>query len=331
MVIFFTIPPMSINWPWILVNQFNVFSETAQISWSADGKRIVIKVDSYGWNYLLSHKQAVELVLLDSGVERLFRRPEPAQDYPPEYERLWLRNVERLTKLFGKDRVIVVIPDYPDDYVNVWGRPHVLWKDGKDNIERTIENIIHYWDKYCTKLGLQCLVPVQGYFENPASISKSVKLLHEYGILGEAKYFGVANLCTTKRSTVIAEEARIARSLLGNEKWIHVFGPSLSAVKDLVRHVDSFDTAVPHSRRKIWLSGYLRTKYSKIKHLSAAETERLMFIKSLESAIRKLRPGFRCSKSCIEEAASVFRSITRNQNHTTLERFMNKAGDRSPA
>jgi len=33
MVIFFTIPPPRIRWPWVLVNQFNVLPETRLLSW----------------------------------------------------------------------------------------------------------------------------------------------------------------------------------------------------------------------------------------------------------------------------------------------------------
>jgi len=330
MIIFFTIPPMQFRWPWILVNQFNVFQERIEIEWSSEDS-IKIQTDSYGWRYLLTHRSS-ELILLDSGVEKLFKRPNPPTDYPPQYEQLWIRNVERLIKLFGKDRVIVTIPDYPDDYVSVWGKPHALWKNGKDNIERTVENIVYYWDKYCTKLNIKCLIPVQGHFESPTSISKSIKLIHEYGILREGEMFGIANLCTTKRPSVITDTIRIARSLLG-DKWIHVFGPSLASVKDLARYVDSFDTTVSHSRRKLWLAGYLNIGYRDIMHLSAVEIEKLTFVKSLENAVRKLRPEFKCSDvyRCVEEAISVFKSITRDLSHSTLERFMNKTGDRSPA
>jgi len=165
MVIFFTIPPPRIRWPWVLVNQFNVLPETRLLSWSADGKRVTIRTDSYGWSYLLANRQGVELVLLDSGVERMFKRADPPADYPPQYEKMWYENAQRLAKLFGKNSVIVTIPDYPDDYVEAWGRPHVLWKGNKDNIERTVENVVHYWDRYCVKHEFQCLVPVQGHYE----------------------------------------------------------------------------------------------------------------------------------------------------------------------
>jgi len=328
MVIFFTIPPISIKWPWILVNQFNVFGEAVEISWNANGNRIMIKTDSYGLRYLLTHRSYIELVLLDSGVERLFRRPEPAIDYPPEYEKIWLRNTEKLIKIFGKDKVIVTIPDYPDDYVNVWGREHALWKDGKDNIERTIENIIYYWDKYCTNLGIRCLIPVQGYYNNPSSISKSVKLLHKYGLVKEGEIFGIANLCTTKRTYVIVEEVRIARNLLC-DKWIHVFGPSLKSVKDLSRYVDSFDTAVPNSNRRLWLAAYMKTDYENVKYIRSSDVERLLFTKALEIATKKLRTNFRCDDKniylCIDEAISVFRSTNNKINvFTCLDKWIKK-------
>jgi len=318
MVVFFTIPPMTVKWPWILVNQFNVDTSPRTLTFTIDGSKIEVQTESYGWSYLLAHRQSVELILLDSGVEKLFRRPNPFPDYPPEYENLWLRNVERLTKLFGRDRVIVTVPDYPDDYVHVWGKPHALWKDGKDNIERSVENAVYYWDKYCTKLGLRCLIPVQGHFEDPASISRSVKLLHEYGLLKEGEIFGIANLCTTKRTSVIVEEARIARSLIGSGKWIHVFGPSLAAAGSLARYVDSFDTAVPYSRRRLWLAARLGTEYSKVLHLRSVEVEKMMFAKTIEVAVRSVKPDFRCYienlDACINESINIFRSSKRNGN-----------------
>jgi len=328
-VVFFTIPPMSIRWPWILVNLFNVDTSPRVLVFTVNGSKVEVQTEAYGWSYLLAHRQSVELVLLDSGVEKLFRRPNPFPDYPPEYERLWLRNVERLTKVFGKDKVIVVIPDYPDDYVSVWGRPHALWKDGRDNIERSVENVVYYWDRYCSKMGIRCLIPVQGHFEDPSSISKSVKLLHEYGLLSEGEMFGIANLCTTKRASVIVEEARIARGLLG-DKWVHVFDPSLAAAGSLARYVDSFDTAVPFSRRKLWLVAYLRTDYRSVMHIRSADAERVMFAKALETAVRGIKPSFRCDTknidACVDEAANIFRSATRDRNgFKSLDRWIKNA------
>lgn len=311
MVLFFTIPPLQIRWPWVLVNQFNVFPESVQISWGTDGKRITILGDSYGWRYLLQHRQRVELILLDSGVERMFKRRDPPTDYPPQYERMWYENAQRLAKLFGKSGVIVTIPDFPDDYVNVWGRPHALWKGGKDNIERTVENVVHYWDKYCVKGEFICLVPVQGHYEKPESILKSIKLLHDYGILREAKHFGIANLCTTKKSSVIVRTVRIARQHL-RDKWIHVFDPSLTVAKDLILYADSFDSGVPHSRRRLWLSKHAKMDYEEARKMVATEAEELMFRTYIEKLAKTVDPSFECldgdANKCAERASDVLRN-----------------------
>jgi len=326
MVLFFTIPPMMVKWPWVLVNQFNIDASPRTLTFSMNGSKLEIQTESYGWSYLLVHRQSIEFILLDSGVEKLFRRKNPFQDYPPQYEQLWVRNAERLIKLFGKDRVIITIPDYPDDYTHTWGYEHALWANGKDNIERTIENVVYYWDRYCRKLELKCLVPVQGYHDDPSSISKSIRLLHSYGILREVEYLAVANLCTTKRSSVIVEEARIARNLIGNDKWIHVFDPSVVAIGNLARYVDSVDTAVPFSRRKLWLAAYLGVEYRDVIRLRSLEVEKLMFAKVIERAVKKLDPGFVCGNdidSCIERAVSVLRSVNRNTgNFVGLDRWI---------
>ena len=253
MVIFFTLPPSGVPWPWVLVNQFNIDTTSRYIVWTGSKGRFEIRTDSLGWRYLTENIKYVELVLLDSGVEKLFKRQNPPTDYPPEYERLWWSNVQRLTRILGKDRVWVTIPDYPDDYVEVWGKPHALWVDGKDNIERTVENIVHYWDRYCTRYELRCVVPIQGHYEAPESIRRSIKMLSDYGILMEAEILGIANLCTTRKATVIVKTVRIARALLP-DKWLHVFGPSLRAVRELITHVNSFDSAVPRSFSWLWLS-----------------------------------------------------------------------------
>jgi len=328
MVVFFTIPPSRIRWPWILVNQFNVHNESVEIFWTADGKRITIKADSYGWSYILAHRTSIELVLLDSGVERMFKKPNPPTDYPPQYEKMWYESALRLAKLFGKNSIIVTIPDFPDDYVEVWGREHVLWKNGKDNIERTVENVVHYWDKYCTKNEFICLVPVQGHYEQPESIVKSIKMLHDYGIIREAKHFGIANLCTTKKVSIIVRTVRIARQHL-RDKWIHVFGPSLSAVRDLVLYVNSFDSGVPHSRRRLWLAKHMKIDYESAAKMTAREAEELMFRVYIEKLAKIVDPSFRCDSknidTCINESINVFRSSRRNEKtFIDLSRWINR-------
>ena len=82
MVIFFTLPPNDVPWPWVLVNQFNVDIASRCIVWTSNGRRIEIRTDSLGWRYLAEHARYVELVLLDSGVEKLFKRQNPPTDYP---------------------------------------------------------------------------------------------------------------------------------------------------------------------------------------------------------------------------------------------------------
>jgi len=220
MVIFFTKPPMDIPYPYILGNQF-------AMDWLL--------------NYIKRHYKHIKLVLLDSGVEKLFKKPNPPKDYPDYYESMWYYNAKRLVQLLGKDRVIVVIPDYPDDYVDVWKQKHALWLGNKCNIERTVENIIHYWDKYHKEFNL--MIPLQGYYEQPLSVTKSIVLLNESGILKQAKYFGIANLCSTRKSSLIIQTCKHVRGYL-QDKWLHVFGASLKAIRQLVKRsvINSYDS-----------------------------------------------------------------------------------------
>ena len=186
---------------------------------------------------------------MDSGVEYLFKKPSPPKDYPPSYERIWARNAETLVKLVGRENALIVVPDYPDDYTEVWGRPHALWDGSKDNIERTLENIVYYFDKYREKYRL--LIPIQGHHDEPESIRKSLKLLYKHGIIQEHDYFAVAPTCVTRKVDVIEKMLRITRSYLASKK-IHVFGVTLIALKRIASMIDSFDSSVADTRRRKW-------------------------------------------------------------------------------
>jgi len=136
-------------------------------------------------------------------------------------------------------------------------------------------------------------------------------MLHDYGILKEARWIGVANLCTTKKSSVIVRTVRIARQHL-RDKWIHVFGPSLHAARDLILYADSFDSGVPHSRRRLWLSKHAKIGYDEARKMVATEAEELMFKTYIEKLAKIVDPSFECldgdANMCTEKASEALRN-----------------------
>ena len=236
MVRFYTLPPFEIGWPFVLINANN---------------------PNGGLKYVRMHRP--KGVIIDSGVE-IFRDPN-VKEYPPNH-------IYRLIYLFKyvrkySDEVHVTIPDYPDDY-----NPGSLWVDGKDNIERTVENVIKYIDMYPK---VDWLVPIQGHNEDPSSIIKSIGLYDEMGILDRFEYFAIANLCVSKKMGTIVKTVNTAYLYLP-QKRLHAFGISLNAVKRLGGKLFSFDSMAwtfPRGRgghsvrnereRKLYFMRYLET------------------------------------------------------------------------
>jgi hypothetical protein len=188
-----------------------------------------------GVRYLRRHR--AEIALLDSGVE-IFRDP-AVKDYPPDHMRkLWLL-YERLKPL--AKHWFVTIPDYPDDYHH-----KALWiSDDVTNIERSVLNVIKAVDEYPT---IPWLIPIQGWLNDPTSILRSWRQLEAAGIRKRYQYFAVANVCTTKQTNMIVRTARLARWCIG-DAWLHLFGPSISAVRRLHGVVNSFDSSAWNTGR----------------------------------------------------------------------------------
>ncbi len=233
---FNTRPPCNrsacLPWPWLLVNVFNYGVLEALIErYRAVGAR-------------------VEAVILDAGVDTYWRRPRERLplDYDGEYwGRFWeaVDAVRSLSRRYGFS-FEVVVPDYPDDYSSVWGRKHALWleesSDTPTNVHRTLENVL--WLVEHDK-SLLWLLPAQGYEDEPASLYYSVSRLVEHGLAGRYRV-ALANLCTSRKASVIVESIAEARRACPSCSF-HVFGPSLAAVRrvvgeGLLRSGDSWDS-----------------------------------------------------------------------------------------
>ena len=229
---FYTLPPCTakacIPWPWILVNVFNVDALEALLErYRGIGAR-------------------VEAVILDAGVDTYWRKSwgRLSFDYSEEYWGRFWRAVDAVRSLSRRHGFSyeVVVPDYPDDYSSVWGRRHALWVDNYTNVDRTLINIEYLVGE---DPGLPWLIPAQGYEDSPESLYYTVETLAELGLARRYRV-ALANLCTSRKATVIVESIAEARRACSGCMF-HVFGPSLSAVKraaslGLLRRGDSWDS-----------------------------------------------------------------------------------------
>ena len=227
---FYTLPPSSIPWPWLMVNVFNLDSLADLLD---DYKERGIKT------YALQ-------VILDAGVDKWWRKPreELPVDYTEDYWEAFWRAVDEakgLRREFGF-WLEVVAPDYPDDYSSAWGKKHCLWMDSYTNVDRTLENVFHVISQDGK---VRWLLPAQGYEDVPESILRSVEAYVNCG-LHRSYRIALANLCVSRRASTIVETIRLAREEFEECKY-HVFGPSLTAVKKAIslgylKGGDSWDT-----------------------------------------------------------------------------------------
>jgi len=206
-MIFYTLPPIEIRYPYILLNANRPYI-----------------------SYIRRHHKWIKSVIIDSGVE-IFRNPK-IKEYPRDH-------LNKILGLYNECKALGInayatIPDYPDDY-----HPRNLWLSGKiTNIERTVENVLKITDEH---KHINWLIPIQGHYENPRSILKSIERYEEAGILKKYSYFAIANLCTTRRINTIIKTCNLARLFLP-DKRLHAFGISLKAAMRLKGIIDSFDS-----------------------------------------------------------------------------------------
>ena len=209
---FYTLPPYSEPWPFIIFNA---------------------NKPENGFRYLKRWVKRIQSVIIDSGIE-IFRNPD-IKDYPRRHTHRLVRLWKRAKLLLPKSaEVFVTCPDYCDDY-----NPRQLWiSQSITNIERTVQSVCSCLDAYPE---VQWLIPIQGHNEKPDSIFRSISLYHQLGITSSHDFFAIANLCTSKRINTIIATCRAARLLLP-DKRLHAFGISLPAARKLKGILDSWDS-----------------------------------------------------------------------------------------
>jgi hypothetical protein len=204
---FFTLPPIGVYWPYVLINA---------------------NKPEKGLRYLKRWGR-VEAVIVDSGVS-IFRDPS-VKDYPPSHlERI--AALYRMASLWAGE-VYAVAPDYPDDY-----HPRSLWVGGRTNIERTVDSVIAAVDEHP---GIRWLIPLQGHYGDPWSVTRCADLYRETGIADRFDYFGVASLCTSRSVREVAYAVRVAASVLPGKR-LHAFGITLKALNAVGSLLHSFDS-----------------------------------------------------------------------------------------
>ena len=208
---FYTLPPIKIFWPHVLINANR--PET-------------------GLAYVRTHRRDVEAIIIDSGIE-IFRDPN-VKDYPPGHLKrlVWLYN--RVRCLCSDAEVWVTAPDYCDDY-----HPGALWLNADfTNIERTVESVKRALTEHPE---VDWLIPVQGHYREPKSVAYCISLYEQEGILDGRDYIAVANLCTERRHDIMLETILIAERML-HPRRIHVFGLDVDVATKVKRRIFSFDS-----------------------------------------------------------------------------------------
>jgi len=165
-------------------------------------------------------------VIIDCGVDKYFFMHK-LKDYPHSYVETYPSRVYRYSRMGAW----IVIPDYPDDY----HEPGFLFKDGKDNVERTFENI-ERMHRYRHKINW--IYPVQAHYKDLLSFEESLERLKEY----EPKRIGIGTVCKISDVKLIGKFAMKARKAFP-DAWIHAFGPCLRSIIYIRPYVDSFDSS----------------------------------------------------------------------------------------
>ena len=209
---FYTLPPVEIPYPFILIN-----------------------ANRPNLYYVIRHRDFIVSVIIDSGVE-IFRDPS-VKDYPPNHFEKLVSLYRQVKNIVRDAEVYVTVPDYPDDY-----HPKSLWLNGKTNIERTLDNILYALNSYSE---VNWLIPIQGHYRNPRSVVYALELYQKHDIPLD-RYIAVANLCVEERTRYVVETIKLAYSWLWNNGYyhtkIHVFGPDTRSIYHIKNIIHSFDS-----------------------------------------------------------------------------------------
>jgi len=180
-----------------------------------------------------------EHAILDAGVETFFF-VRKLKDYPKEFLKMYQYRAQVATNHYGKDKVWVTIPDYPDDYQH-----GLTWENSKTNVEKTFENIERF--KQFTEI--EWIYPIQCNYLNRKSFREACKKLREEV---NPKIVGIGTVCKTKNIQFITFCIKEARLIFGQDTWIHAFGPTLLALPKIWFFLNSFDSSA-----QFYINGHL--------------------------------------------------------------------------
>jgi len=209
-VVFYTLPPIDLDYPYILCN-LNSFGE--------------------GYRYIRKHFRSIRSVIIDSGIE-IFRDPN-VKDYPKDIEYRLVRSYNKAVQFCSN--TYITVPDYCDDH-----HPKSLWINEKiTNIERTVKNVEYYTSKY----DFNWLIPIQGHYKKPETVFRCLNLYDKIDIFEKYRYFAVGMLCIENDKKIIQKTLSNVREILPHKKYkIHVFGLKLKALKYVSHLINSFDS-----------------------------------------------------------------------------------------
>jgi len=176
-----------------------------------------------------------EHLIVDSGVNRFFKKMR-LQEYPRGYLEWYADRAEWLYRTFG-DRVWVVLPDYPSDYAE---------NPIPNNLEKTLKNIERFID-----IKANWIIVIQAKYLDIEDYRRALRLYSD--ILPDYPRIAIGTLCTRAPKRYAVFVTRATRRFFP-KSWIHVFGPSLRILPDIVPYIDSIDTAAYYTIPR-WLRG----------------------------------------------------------------------------
>jgi len=183
----------------------------------------------YPWLFVAYHYRSAlnrsnfKHAIHDCGVIRFFKK-KLWKDYPPFWLYEYCSVAEKLTEKFG-DRLLIVAPDYPDDY-----HPGVL----SDNVSRTFKNL-----KFCMNYEANWLPVIQSPYLDVDGFRKSCERMKSE--FGDFDTYAIGTVCKTNDLKFIIRCCKLAREYFPN-KLIHAFGLTLSALPYVRTSIDSFDS-----------------------------------------------------------------------------------------
>jgi len=180
---------------------------------------IMLHMREYRKLFRMKFKHAI----VDSGVMIFVKKQ--VKDYPPWFMKNYAYKAKMLTEIF-KDKVWVVIPDYPDDY-----NPGQFG----DNVNKTIENI----KRFITIEGVNWIPVLQCRYMNRLSFFEACERTRE--IIGDYPQVAIGTVCKCRKLDFIEYCCKVARKFFPNS-WVHAFGLTLSALPRVCDIIDSFDS-----------------------------------------------------------------------------------------